>query len=152
LLVHRWFTAIIGRPLVGLFCVLQDRHRRRRPEDPDWRMATPCERILHGASVLDICPDNPDFNSLAEVCRWLIGKASAALELLDMLESICPKKLQRRRDYSFTLVRVTAMARRKQKDLIPPQTVFGALVILGLIWLAVKALQNLPNGTGNAVG
>jgi hypothetical protein len=44
------------------------------------------------------------------------------------------------------------MARRKQKHLIPPQTVLGLLGVLGALWLAMKALQNLPNGTGSAVG
>jgi hypothetical protein len=42
------------------------------------------------------------------------------------------------------------MARRKQKQLMK-QTTLGMLVVLGALWLFVKALQNLPNGTGTAV-
>jgi restriction system protein len=44
------------------------------------------------------------------------------------------------------------MARRKQKHLIEPQTALGLLVVLGALWLLMRLLQNLPSGTGNAIG
>ena len=44
------------------------------------------------------------------------------------------------------------MARRKQKHLIPPQTAFGLLVVIGVLWLVAKILQNAPSGSGNAIG
>lgn len=44
------------------------------------------------------------------------------------------------------------MARRKQKHLIPPQTAFGLLVVIGALWLVAKILQNAPSGSGNAIG
>jgi hypothetical protein len=37
-----------------------------------------CERILAGESVVDICRDDPDMESLATVSRWLGDEASAA--------------------------------------------------------------------------
>lgn len=44
------------------------------------------------------------------------------------------------------------MARRKQKHLIPPQTAFGLLVVVGVLWILAKVLQNAPSGSGNAIG
>jgi restriction system protein len=44
------------------------------------------------------------------------------------------------------------MARRKQKHLIPPQTAFGLLVTIGVLWLVTKVLQNAPSGSGDAIG
>ncbi|MBV8458386.1 MAG: restriction endonuclease, partial [Acetobacteraceae bacterium] len=44
------------------------------------------------------------------------------------------------------------MARSKQKHVIPPQTLFGLLVVLGAGWLLIQVLQNLPPGSGSAIG
>ena len=44
------------------------------------------------------------------------------------------------------------MARRKQKHIIPPQTAFGLLVVIGVLWILATVLQNAPSGSGNAIG
>jgi hypothetical protein len=44
------------------------------------------------------------------------------------------------------------MARRKQKHLIAPRALFGLLAVLAAIGLGGRLRENLPRGSGNAVG